>query len=217
VLVLFSAQAAFCSLRLLFAVLNGLSACNNVIKISIQCIMKCSLWSLNFIRAIFRKPVHQNQPGNSAQENNSLLVKVFEIKATGKYIYRCVLSGNENEVIFSRRLTLLICGKVKYKVKKRNSVAWVRDLLYRPSDRRLSAKLVPTFAERVCHVVRVTNPYGRIPGFLDRSRYFFFKVAPQLYSRGWVDPVPDPLLLWKSCSAGNRTWTSGSVGRNPDH
>jgi hypothetical protein len=42
------------------------------------------------------------------------------------------------------------------------------------------------------HVVRVTDPYGRILGFLDRSR--FYQVAPQLYSRGRVDPVPDPLL-----------------------
>jgi hypothetical protein len=32
-------------------------------------------------------------------------------------------------------------------------------------------------------VVSVTDPYGRILGFLDRSRYFFFQVAPQLYSR----------------------------------
>jgi hypothetical protein len=30
--------------------------------------------------------------------------------------------------------------------------------LYRLSDRRLSAKLVPTFAERGCHVVSVTDP-----------------------------------------------------------
>jgi hypothetical protein len=34
-----------------------------------------------------------------------------------------------------------------------------------------------------CRVVSVTDPYGRILGFLDRSRYFFFQVAPQLYSR----------------------------------
>jgi hypothetical protein len=27
--------------------------------------------------------------------------------------------------------------------------------------------------------------------FLDRSRYFFFQVGLQLYSRDWVDPVPD--------------------------
>jgi hypothetical protein len=32
--------------------------------------------------------------------------------------------------------------------------------------------------------------YGRILDFLGRSCYFFFQVAPQLYSRGWVDPVP---------------------------
>jgi hypothetical protein len=56
--------------------------------------------------------------------------------------------------------------------------------LYGPSDRRLSAKLVPTVVNGGCHVVSVTNPYGRILGSLDRSRYFLFKVASQLYSRG---------------------------------
>jgi hypothetical protein len=30
--------------------------------------------------------------------------------------------------------------------------------LYRPTDRRLSAKLVPTFADRECHVVSVNDP-----------------------------------------------------------
>jgi hypothetical protein len=42
--------------------------------------------------------------------------------------------------------------------------------LYRPSDRRFSAKLVPTFADRGCHVISMKDPYGRILGFLDRSR-----------------------------------------------
>jgi hypothetical protein len=32
-----------------------------------------------------------------------------------------------------------------------------------------------------------------------------------------VDPVPDPILLRKSGSAGNRTRTSGSVARNSDY
>jgi hypothetical protein len=89
--------------------------------------------------------------------------------------------------------------------------------LYRPSDRRLSANLVSTFADRGCHVVSVTDPYGLILGFLDRSCYFFFQAAPQLYSRGWVDPVADPLLLRKTSSAENRTRTSRSVARNYDH
>jgi hypothetical protein len=61
----------------------------------------------------------------------------------------------------------------------------------------------PTFADRGCHVVSATDPYGRILGFIDSSRYFFFQVAPQLYSRGWVDPVPGPPLLRNSGSAGN--------------
>jgi hypothetical protein len=47
--------------------------------------------------------------------------------------------------------------------------------LYRPNDRHLSAKWLPTFADRGCHVVSVTNPYGRILGFLDRSHYFSIK------------------------------------------
>jgi hypothetical protein len=40
------------------------------------------------------------------------------------------------------------------------------------------------FADRGCHVVSVTDLYGRILDFLDWSRYYFFQVAPQLYSRG---------------------------------
>jgi hypothetical protein len=36
------------------------------------------------------------------------------------------------------------------------------------TDRRLSAKLMPIFEDRGCHVVSVTDPYGRILGFLDR-------------------------------------------------
>jgi hypothetical protein len=47
--------------------------------------------------------------------------------------------------------------------------------LYQPSDRCLSAKLVPPFADRGYHMVSMTDPYGRTLGFLDRSRYFSFK------------------------------------------
>jgi hypothetical protein len=68
---------------------------------------------------------------------------------------------------------------------------------YLSSDRRLSAKLVPTFADRGCHVFSAANPHGRNFDFLDRSRYYFFKVAPQLSSQGWVDPFPDS-LRWES-------------------
>jgi hypothetical protein len=52
-----------------------------------------------------------------------------------------------------------------------------------PSDRCMSAKLMPTFVDRGCHMA--LRPYSQ---FLDWSHYFFFQVAPLLYSGGWVDP-----------------------------
>jgi hypothetical protein len=55
---------------------------------------------------------------------------------------------------------------------------------------------------------------GRYSSFADSGHGDFF--APQLYSRGRVDPDLDPLLR-KSGSAENRTQTSGSVARNSDH
>jgi hypothetical protein len=37
------------------------------------------------------------------------------------------------------------------------------------------------------------RPYSRLPR---EEPLLFYQVAPQLYSRGWVDPVPDPLLFF---------------------
>jgi hypothetical protein len=58
-----------------------------------------------------------------------------------------------------------------------NSVALVRE---RPP-------LVGEVSANLCGlrvVVSAADPYGRNLCFLDRSRYYFFQVAPQLYSRG---------------------------------
>jgi hypothetical protein len=97
------------------------------------------------------------------------------------------------------------------------SVSWVRERTIPTQRPRLPGEVNAIFADRGCHIVSVTDPYARIHTFLDRSRYVFFKVAPQLYSRGWMDPVPDPLLLGKRGSTGNRIRTSGFVTRNSDH
>jgi hypothetical protein len=96
-------------------------------------------------------------------------------------------------------------------------MAYVRERTILTELPPLIGEVSVNFADRGSHVVSVTVPYGRILGFLDRSRYFFFQAAPQLYSGDRVDPVPDPLLLRKSGSAKNRTRTSGSVARNSDH
>jgi hypothetical protein len=54
--------------------------------------------------------------------------------------------------------TLFTCGKVPTFKK----IPWLESAseLYRPSDQRLCAKLMPTSAHRGCRVVRVTDPYG---------------------------------------------------------
>jgi hypothetical protein len=76
--------------------------------------------------------------------------------------------------------------------------------LYRPSDRRFSAKWLPTFADKGCHVVSVTNPYGRCTHEAECTPFqthylfsFFFSPPPR-----------------KSGSAGNRTRASESVAKN---
>jgi hypothetical protein len=48
--------------------------------------------------------------------------------------------------------------------------------------------------QRVSRGQRNNSPTVVNFGFLDRSRYFL-DIAPQLSSRGWVYPVPDPLFL----------------------
>jgi hypothetical protein len=103
--------------------------------------------------------------------------------------------------------------EVESRQTKKNSVTSVRRRTI-ATERPL---LVVEVNSSVCNVVSVIDPYGRILGLLDWSSYFFFQAAPQLYSRGWVDPLSDPLLLRKSASAGNRTRTSGYVARNSDH
>jgi hypothetical protein len=82
---------------------------------------------------------------------------------------------------------------------KLNSVGLVRERTIPTELPPLVGKVSANFC-----VVRATVTCGRILGFLYRSRYYFSQVALQLYSQGRVDPVPDPLLLRKSGSAGNR-------------
>jgi hypothetical protein len=108
-----------------------------------------------------------------------------------------------------------------------NSVASVRERTI-PTER---SPLVGEFstnilADRGCRVVSAANPNVRNLDFPDRSRYYFFQVAPQLYSRGWMDPVPVPnhwicsQELWPldhrdgpSCLIRNITWMQSLCSR----
>jgi hypothetical protein len=55
------------------------------------------------------------------------------------------------------------------------------------------------------------------PNTCYRIKYKNNQVAPQLYSRGWVDPVQDLILVRKFGIAENRTGASGSVARTSNH
>jgi hypothetical protein len=56
-------------------------------------------------------------------------------------------------------MSRIVIGILIYHRHKPIKTTWPESAseLYRPSDRRLSAKLVPTFADRMCHVVSVTR------------------------------------------------------------
>jgi hypothetical protein len=72
---------------------------------------------------------------------------------------------------------------------------------------------LPTCADRGCHVVSVTDPYGRILGFLDRSRYFSTKqLLSCTHEAEWTSFQTHYFFF--SGSAGNRTRASGSVAKN---
>jgi hypothetical protein len=90
--------------------------------------------------------------------------------------------------------------------QKLNSVAFSPQANY--TDRATATRQQSKF--QLLRIEGVEWSAQRIPtavdfGFLDRSLYFSIQVASQLSSRGWVVPVPDPLLLRKSGRAGNRT------------
>jgi hypothetical protein len=88
-------------------------------------------------------------------------------------------------------------NKQHYTALKLNSVALVRKWTI-PTERP------PLVGEVSANLYGLRIPTAVNLGFLDRSRYFFNQVAPQM-SRGWVDPVLDPLIFRKSGKFGTRT------------
>jgi hypothetical protein len=61
------------------------------------------------------------------------------------------------------------------RILKLNSMVWVRERTIPTERPPLVGEVIANFWDRGCHVVSVTDPSGRILGFLDRSRYFSVK------------------------------------------
>jgi hypothetical protein len=134
----------------------------------------------------------------TAPHSSSIIIRGwYNRPVVASLIVDCVLlSTKRKRNNKETRIRSILC-RLLVKKTKLNSVASVRSELYRPNDHRLSAKLLPTLAVRRCHVVSVTDLYGRILGFLHRSRYFFFQVAPQLYSTRLSGPRSRPTTSQK--------------------
>jgi hypothetical protein len=76
---------------------------------------------------------------------------------------------------------------------KLNSMVWVR-------ERTIPTERPPLVSEVIAHFCGERVPRGQSDGSLRPYSWFsrqepplFYQVASQLYSWGWVDPVPDPL------------------------
>jgi hypothetical protein len=73
---------------------------------------------------------------------------------------------------------------------------------------------VPTFEDRRCHVVTVTEPYGRIHGFLNRSHYWQLLIS--IHEAEWT-PFQTHYFSESLVVPGIEPGTSGSVITNSDH
>jgi hypothetical protein len=93
------------------------------------------------------------------------------------------LSVSIASITLSHYMITLSCftarGNVRHKnvyVAETNSMVWVRERTIPTEQPPLVGEVIANFfAVRGCHVVSVTDPYGRILGLLDRSRYFSIK------------------------------------------
>jgi hypothetical protein len=88
---------------------------------------------------------------------------VMSINRTRKTVMKPWLLLQKSNPLFGGLLVTYMSHINGSKKKKLNSVACSPQANYtaRASGRRLLAKLVPTFADRGCHVVSATNPRGR--------------------------------------------------------
>jgi hypothetical protein len=99
---------------------------------------------------------------------------------------------------------------------KKTSMVWVRERTIPTEQQPLVGEVIANLCgQRVPRGQsdESLRPYSR---FSRQEPLLFYQVASQLYSWGWVDPVPDPLLFF-SGSAGNGTRAFGSVAKNSDH
>jgi hypothetical protein len=91
---------------------------------------------------------------------NRRFAKIYRLHLQGRKLfvsaYFLILTL---EIIYSSETSVDITRCSSYGIKKNLRGFQSASELYRSSDRRRSAKLVPTLADRGCHVVSATSPF----------------------------------------------------------
>jgi hypothetical protein len=110
----------------------------------------------------------------------------MEVRLSSLLAERALPRTKSHDINFCYRLCQPQGHGAAERIRANKQTPWPESTneLYQPSNFCLSAKIVSTFVDRLCHMVSFTDPYSDILRFLDRSRYFFLQVAPQLYLRG---------------------------------
>jgi hypothetical protein len=82
------------------------------------------------------------------------------------------------------------------KIYKKNSMVWVSERTIPTERPPLVVEVIANFCgKRMSRGQRdgSLRPYSR---FSRQEPLLFYQVFPPLYSRGWVDPVPDPITFF---------------------
>jgi hypothetical protein len=93
-------------------------------------------------------------PGGTTEDHGRLQSRLMFLTSRAHAQPGCGCPTPAHESV-SRALLLVLYIKTKTPLLESASE------LYRQSDRCLSVKIVPTFADRDCHVVSATDPHGR--------------------------------------------------------
>jgi hypothetical protein len=89
----------------------------------------------------------------STNISEKLFVSIYKVELSQGWLASCMWS-----------ISIANKQKKKKKRKKLRGLSPQANYTDRASDRRLSAKIVPTFADRGCCVVSATGPHGHIFG-----------------------------------------------------
>jgi hypothetical protein len=132
--------------------------------------------------SIREHPSYRGQNDDIRRPGKSFKMSQRMIKMHHDYIHK-------EQSNFDEFLLLISSESISLHLLKINSMVWVR-------ERTIPTERPPLVGEVIANVCWYRVPRGQRNGslrpysrFSSQEPLLFYQVAPQLYSRGWVDPV----------------------------